>query len=365
MIALQEVLRKKLQFGLICLIVALIVYLLVMISALGSGLLSTMSGAIDSLDAQAIVFSGDSNDSFLRSELTASQRDSIQTISEDDSIGQLGYLAATTTSGSEVEDLALFGFAPGTISEPSVGRGRAATAAGEILIDSSLARESDIEVGDRISITNALLDYTFDVVGQVDEGQFLGQPTAFVTIDQWREIRYPGRGEDAPAASVILLQTNDSDLADAIEQQIQNTSVLSKSAAISAIGGVTSQQQVILTIQLFGFVIGILVVGSFFFVLTIQRAGEIAIFKAIGASSWWIFGQLVRQVLFIDLIAIAIGVPAALATDAALPATIPVEITATAFIVGGAGITIAAVVGSLFSARQVLRVDPMSALGQA
>lgn len=365
MIALQEVLRKKLQFGLISLIVAMIVYLLVMISALGSGLLSAMSGAIDSLDADTIVFSADSNDSFLRSELTDSQGDSIKEIAGAGSVGQLGYLAATTTSRSETEDVALFGFEPGTIVEPQVQKGRTATNDGEILIDSSLARESDIEVGDRISITNALVDYAFEVVGQVDEGQFLGQPTAFVTIGQWREMRYPGRDQNAPAASVVLLDANDSDVVEAIEQQVENTSILSKSSAISAIGGVTSQQQVIQTIQLFGFIIGTLVVGSFFFVLTIQRAGEIAIFKAIGASSWWIFSQLVRQVLLIDLIAILIGVPAALATDTLLPATIPVEITATAFMIGGAGITIAAIVGSLFSARQVVRVDPMSALGQS
>jgi ABC-type antimicrobial peptide transport system permease subunit len=39
-------------------------------------------------------------------------------------------------------------------------------------------------------------------------------------------------------------------------------------------------------------------------------------------------------------------------------------VTAGAFLIGGLGITIAALLGAVFSARQVVRVNPISALGQ-
>jgi putative ABC transport system permease protein len=324
MLALQEIRRKKLQFGLISLIVGLVVYLLVMISALGTGLLSAMSGAVNSFDADVVVFSADSNDSFLRSELTAEQRD----------------------------------------AEPTVRSGRALRGGGEILIDRSLSRSTDLEVGDQITMRNALIDYELTIVGEVDEGQFLGLPSAYVVLDQWREMRYPGQAEDAPAASVLLVRGDTSALGARIEAAIPNTSVLSKSDAISAIGGVTEQERVVMAIEFFGFVIGALVIGSFFFVLTMQRAYEIAIFKALGASSWYVFGQLVRQVVAVALVGLALGVPLALVTDAAFPTDIPLEITGGAFLTGGVSITIAALLGSLLSARQVVRVNPMSALGQ-
>ena len=362
MLALQEIRRKKLQFGLISLIVGLVVYLLVMISALGSGLLSAMSGAVSSFNADVVVFSADSNNSLLRSELTSDQLDALAVAGG--TTGGIGYLAATAQEGSLTEDVALFGFEPGSIAEPAVRSGRALAREGEILIDRSLSRSSGLKVGDQITMRNALIDYSFTIVGEVDEGQFLGLPSAYVFLDKWREMRYPGHGEDAPAASVILARGHTDNLGARIEAAVPNTSALSKSDAIGAIGGVTQQQQVVMTIELFGFVIGALVIGSFFFVLTMQRAYEIAIFKALGASSWYVFGQLICQVAAVALAGLALGVPLALVTEAALPSDIPLQITTSAFLTGGASITIAALLGSLFSARLVVRVNPMSALGQ-
>jgi len=363
MLALQEIRRKKLQFGLISLIVGLVVYLLVMISALGSGLLSAMSGAVNSFDADLVVFSADSNDSFLRSELTADQRDAIAEVAG--ATGGVGYMAATAQEDSLTEDVALFGFEPGSIAEPAVRSGRVLAGEGEILIDRSLSRSSGLKVGDQITMRNALIDYHFTIVGQVDEGEFLGLPSAYVVLDRWRDMRYPRHGEDAPAASVLLVRGHHTDgLGARIEATVPNTSVLSKSDAINAIGGVTEQERVVMAIEFFGFVIGALVIGSFFFVLTMQRAYEVAIFKALGASSWYVFGQLIRQVVAVALAGLALGVPLALVTEAALPSDIPLQITSGAFLTGGASITIAALLGSLFSARQVVRVNPMSALGQ-
>jgi len=362
MLALQEIRRKKLQFGLISLIVGLVVYLLVMISALGSGLLSAMSGAVNSFDADLVVFSADSNDSFLRSELTASQRDAIAEVGG--ATGGVGYMAATAQENSLTEDVALFGFEPGSVAEPAVRSGRAPGGEGEILIDRSLSRSSGLKVGDQITMRNALIAYNFTIVGEVDEGQFLGLPSAYVFLDKWREMRYPGHGEDTPAASVILARGHADDLGARIEAAVPNTSALSKSEAVSAIGGVTEQERVVMAIELFGFVIGALVIGSFFFVLTMQRTYEIAIVKALGASSWYVFGQLIRQVVAVALAGLALGVALALVTEATLPSDIPLQITGGAFLTGGASITIAALLGSLFSARQVVRVNPMSALGQ-
>jgi len=362
MLALQEIRRKKLQFGLISLIVGLVVYLLVMISALGSGLLSAMSGAVNSFDADLVVFSADSNDSFLRSELTASQRDAIAEVGG--ATGGVGYMAATAQENSLTEDVALFGFEPGSVAEPAVRSGRTLARDGEILIDRSLSRSSGLKVGDQITMRNALIAYNFTIVGEVDEGQFLGLPSAYVFLDKWREMRYPGHGEDTPAASVILARGHADDLGARIEAAVPNTSALSKSEAVSAIGGVTEQERVVMAIELFGFVIGALVIGSFFFVLTMQRTYEIAIVKALGASSWYVFGQLIRQVVAVALAGLALGVALALVTEATLPSDIPLQITGGAFLTGGASITIAALLGSLFSARQVVRVNPMSALGQ-
>ena len=162
-LALQEMRRKKVQFGLISLIVGLVVYLLVMISALGTGLLSAMSGAVNSFDADLVVFSADSNDSLLRSELTAEQRDAIVQLAGAGSTGAVGYMAATVQEDSAVEDVALFGFQLASIAVPRVRSGRALQGDGEILIDRSLSRSTDLKVGDQITMRNALIDYQLTI----------------------------------------------------------------------------------------------------------------------------------------------------------------------------------------------------------
>lgn len=364
MLALQEIRRKKLQFGLITLIVGLVVYLLVMIGALGTGLMSAMSGAIDSFNADLVVFSADSNNSFLRSELTSDQQSAVSGVVGTERTGAVGYMVATAQRAAGSEEVALFGFQPGSIAEPRVTSGRSIEGQSEILFDASLSRSSGLRPGDTIIMRSALKDYEFTIVGEVDSGQFLGQPAAWVSIDQWREMRYPGQANNAPAASVLLIRGGGSDVSGRVEEAVGNTSVVTKSAAVNSIGGVKQQQQVVMTIELFGFVIGALVVGSFFFVLTMQRSYEIAIFKAMGASNSWVFGQLIRQVILVALAGVVLGIPLALLTALAIPSDVPLKVTAGAFLVGGLGITIAALLGAVFSARQVVRVNPVSALGQ-
>jgi putative ABC transport system permease protein len=364
MLALQEIRRKKLQFGLITLIVGLVVYLLVMIGALGSGLMSTMSGAVDSFNADLVVFSADSNNSFLRSELTADQQDAIAGLVGVERTGAVGYMVATAQRAVGSEEVALFGFQPGSIAEPVVKSGRTVQGQNEIMIDESLSRSSGLRLGDVMVMRSALRDYEFTIVGEVENGQFLGLPASYVAIERWRDMRYPGQGKDAPAASVLLIRDGGNDVRGRVEEAVGNTSVVTKNGAIDSIGGVKQQQQVVMTIELFGFVIGALVIGSFFFVLTMQRSYEIAIFKAMGASNWWVFGQLIRQVMVVVLAAVALGILLALLTAAAIPSDIPLEVTAGAFLTGGISITIAALLGAIFSARQVVRVDPISALGQ-
>jgi putative ABC transport system permease protein len=364
LLALQEIRRKKLQFGLITLIVGLVVYLLVMIGALGTGLMSAMSGAVNSFNADLVVFSADSNNSFLRSELTSEQQTGVSGLVGSDNVGAVGYMVATAQRATGSEEVALFGFQPGTIAEPPLTSGRSVERQGEILFDKTLSRSTGLKLGDSIIMRSALKDYTFKIVGEVDSGQFLGQAAAWVGIDQWREMRYPGQESDAPAASALLIRGGGNDIAGQVKETVGNTSVVSKSSAISSIGGVNQQQQVIMTIELFGFVIGALVIGSFFFVLTMQRSYEIAIFKAIGASNWWVFGQLVRQVAVVALAGVALGIPLAILTAFAIPSDVPLEVTASAFLTGGVGMTVAALLGAVFSARQVVRVNPVTALGQ-
>ncbi len=119
-------------------------------------------------------------------------------------------------------------------------------------------------------------------------------------------------------------------------------------------------------LQVFGFVIGALVIGVFFYVLTMQKTVQVGLLKALGASNGYVFRQLLLQVLTVTTLGVIIAVPLAYATDRALnqlPETVPVAFTGFTFLLTSVLVVTTGIVGALFSVRQLARVDPIIALG--
>lgn len=362
MLATREILRRRVQFGLISLIVGLIIFLIIMIAALGSGLMAAMSGAVRAWDADLLVYSETANESILRSELTEDDLARVAAASGVAGVARAGYLPVTVEDGDgSLTDATLFGVDP-----EALGPDTQAIGPGELLADISFLRESGMSVGDRVVLRNALRRYEFTIAGRVEQGQFLGLPTVYSSVDDWRRIRYPG-DDAAPAATIALVKTagGQRPAASAALDADPGLTALSKDQAIQAIGGVRQQTQVVRTIELFGFVIGALVIGMFFYVLTMQKTGQIAIFKAMGASNAYVLRQLVQQVLAVVLAGAALGVPLALVTGALVPERIPVEITATGIMLATLGVLVTGLLGSVLSGRHIASVDPMTALGQS
>jgi putative ABC transport system permease protein len=110
-----------------------------------------------------------------------------------------------------------------------------------------------------------------------------------------------------------------------------------------------------------------MVIGVFFYVLTLQKLPQIGVLKAIGATNWYVLRQLLVQALLVSLAAVAIAVPLSLLTQRLLarsPDAVPIAFTPGTIVVTAVALMAAALVGSIVSARRVLSVDPIIALGQ-
>jgi putative ABC transport system permease protein len=91
------------------------------------------------------------------------------------------------------------------------------------------------------------------------------------------------------------------------------------------------------------------------------------VLKAIGATSFFVYRQLLAQVVAVALIGVGISFPAAYLTEQflqSLPDSVPIALNTGTFISTGVALLITAVIGSLISGRQVLKVEPIVALGQ-
>ena len=365
MIGLLEMRRRKLQFALIALIVTLISYLVLMINGLGVGLNELAGSALRNFDADGIAYSDRAGLSVIRSEMS---EETVATVAAGPGVtgaAPLSYVAANyRTSDGDVESAAFLGFDPGSIAEPNVisGRSLAPDERDGALADSDLLRAAGLSVGDTITVTVRLDSRDFVIVGETDEGAFFFQPTVYILRDTLRDMRYGALApEDQPAASIVLLKGSN------LVGSFEGYEVVDKSTAFANIEGVSGQQATVTSLRMFGYLIGALVIGVFFYVLTLQKVAQIGVLKAVGASSFFVFRQVMAQVVTISVIGIAISVPLAYTTErllARLPETVPVAFTRGTFITTTLALLVTAIVGALFSGRKVAGVDPIIALGQ-
>jgi putative ABC transport system permease protein len=232
-----------------------------------------------------------------------------------------------------------------------------------LIADSSLLKAAGVEVGDTISVRLRLSTVEFEIVGETDQGSFFFQPTAYILRQTWRELKYGTLPEaDQPAASVVLLKgTGLTGL------KGNGFEVVNKSTAFANIEGVSGQQATVTSLRVFGYLIGGVVLGAFFFVLTMQKVSQIGVLKAIGASGLFVFQQILTQVLVVWAVALAVSIPLALVTEWSLgrsPEGVPIAFTADTFLVTSALLLLASMVGAGLSGWQVSRIDPIIALGQ-
>lgn len=365
MIGLMEIRRRKLQFVLIALIVTLISYLVLMINGLGVGLNEQAGSALKSFDANAIAYSDRAGLSVIRSELSTELVQRIAQESGAKESAPLGYVAANyQKKDGGIKSAAFLGFDPGTIAEPKVVDGRTLTPddANAVLADKSFLKYADLKVGDTVTVSVRLVQKEYQIVGEIDEGSFFFQPSVYLLRSSWQELKYGATGQDQPAASVVLLKG--SGLAGNSGQGWQ---AVSKSTAFANIEGVQGQQSTIQALRVFGYLIGGLVIGVFFYVLTLQKIGQIGVLKAVGASSFFLFRQVLVQVLAVSAIGVVIAVPLAWFTNNLLqrvPNPVPIAFTTGTFVTTCALLVVTAAIGAAFSGRQVAKVDPIIALGQ-
>jgi putative ABC transport system permease protein len=143
--------------------------------------------------------------------------------------------------------------------------------------------------------------------------------------------------------------------------------IVSKQTAFANIEGVKGQQQTVDALRLFGFLIGALVIGIFFYVLTLQKIQQVGTLKALGASNAFLFIQMLIQVLVIIIIGALISTAAAYGTSALLsllPQTVPISFTGGTFLITSLLFIGTGLIGLIFSLRKVSRIDPIIAIGQ-
>ena len=118
-------------------------------------------------------------------------------------------------------------------------------------------------------------------------------------------------------------------------------------------------------IEWFLYIITALVTGAFFLVWTIQRSGDIAIMRAMGATRGFLLRDSLGQAVVILALSIGVGVALAVGLGLWLESSPMPYVTEFDRIAAGAGMLfISGLIGALVAVFRVTRTDPLTALGE-
>ncbi|NEL27338.1 MAG: ABC transporter permease, partial [Xanthomonas perforans] len=113
--------------------------------------------------------------------------------------------------------------------------------------------------------------------------------------------------------------------------------------------------------MLFG--VSALVVGAFFTVWTMQRAGDVAVLKALGASTPALVRDALGQALVVLVVGVGLGIGLTAALGALAGGALPFVLNPLTTIAPAAVMIALGLLGAAVSLRTVTSSDPLTALG--
>ncbi len=364
-LALRELQRRPGRFVTATVILTLIAMLLMFLGGLLDGLIRASTGAVNAQSADAIVYSETSQASFLRSRIDADTRAAVEAVEGVEETGGIGVVllgARVPDAGPrDLANVALWGYeiAPAGVPEPP--------AAGEAYADEILQAEG-VELGDTLLVGPARSEIT--VIGWVADTAFNGSGGLWANLDTWHAVLGENRpdaalADDVQQALVVRGGGDAATLVAALDTELGDRGfALTVDDAVNAIPGVEEQRGTFNQILGVTVVIALVVVALFFALITVERTGLYGVLKAIGARSRTIFLGLVTQAVAVTLIAAVVAGGLVVVLDLLIPpGSIPLSISVGRIVTSVVLMLFAAIVGSAFSLRRVLRVDPASALG--
>jgi putative ABC transport system permease protein len=377
-LAVKEIWRNRGRFLLFSLVVALITVLILFVAALGEGLGSGNREYLEKLDADLIAYQDTARLSIASSRIGCEKRREIRRVEGVREVGSIGFASVSIPMSGEDEplDISLIGVEPGKPGAPPVvtGSGLVRRSADEALIDRTVALMTNLQVGDWFTIRSVQGNedqfYDLRVVGISDSRKYGLRPSVTVPIVTWDEIRpkaVVGPGEEDPACNVVAVQLEDptqiEPLRQLLQAQVSDIEVVDRKTAYENTPGYTEQQSTLNAQNGFALLIGVLVIGGFFQIQTLQKVPQIGMLKAIGTPNLVVALAALIQILVVTLLGVVIGSLATLGLASVFPPNIPILLEPRSGAIAGASILLMGPIGGLVSIRYSLRVEPLIALG--
>lgn len=377
-LAFNELWRNRLRFLLFSLVVALITVLILFIAALGEGLGSGNREYLQKLNADLIVYQDTARLQIAGSRINFDTRKALRGVQGVKDVGAIGFASASVmlAGGARPLDVAIIGVEPGRPGEPPALQGQRLLrrSGNDAIIDRTVAAVTRAKVGDSITLRTTLGNefefYNVQVVGISDSRKYGLRPSVILPIVTWERIRSRAQSaqvDDEPASHIAAVQLEDPTQIETMRELLRlrapNTEAVDRQTAYENTPGYREQQSTLNTQNGFALLIGMLVIGGFFQIQTLQKVPQIGMLKAIGTPNGVVALTVLAQIVIVTLVGIIIGAAASFSLALFMPPQVPIIFEPRSGVLAIASIFLMGPLGGLVSVRYSLRVEPLIALG--
>ncbi|MFJ8859093.1 ABC transporter permease [Streptomyces sp. NPDC102451] len=345
------------RFALMGTVVVLITLLVGLLSGLTAGLGRENTSAVTGLSADRIAFAAPPDGRSVSFSDSSVEESAWHTWAEQPGVTSaqpLGIrtLNAAVDGGKRTAAVSAFGVEPGSGLAPAdVGTGR-------LVLSGPAADELGVTAGDTLALGGSRL--TVSAVS--GDASYSHTPVVWTSLADWQRIGGAGR----QATVVALSATGGADLA--AGDKAAGTSTLALGDSLTAIGSYQAENGSLQLMRGFLFAISALVIGAFFTVWTIQRSGDVAVLKALGASTPYLLKDALGQAVVMLAVGTGLGTALASATGALVGGdggAVPFVLDASTVLVPAGVMIVLGALGAALSIRRITAVDPLTALGSA
>lgn len=339
-VAWRDLRFAKGRFALMGTVVVLITLLVGLLSGLTAGLAEENTSAVEGLPADHLAFAappGGRSVSFTGSSLAPAAVD--RWAARVPYAEPVAISTVDSSAGDRTAAVSVFAVRPVSgIAPPGVAPGRA-------VLSVEAASELGVGAGDRVRLGSA----SWTVAAVSGSASYSHTPVVWTAWDGGR-------------ATVIALRVHGADTAAA--DRAAGTKTLGKADALTAIGSFQAENGSLGLMRAFLFVISALVVGAFFTVWTIQRSGDIAVLKALGASTRYLLRDALGQAVVLLAAGTLLGAAlAGLAGALVRGGSVPFVLDLSTLAAPAAVMTVLGMLGAGLAVRRITAVDPLTALG--
>lgn len=366
-LALRELRHSRLRYGLIGAILALVAWLVFLLSGLANGLATDNASAIQNMNTDYVVFQSGSRVLLHRSLLPMTTVDEVRRVAGVRDATPLGQFTITIerAGSNDQVDATVLAIDPTSFLAPRIlqGSGLAASQPDGVVINRT-AQRAGVKLGDTLKVLPSGQQLT--VVGFTEGQTYSHLPVIFMSIPLWESLRFPTMGaEGIPADAISAIAVKmDASATTSVERQVSGVEVASRDTVLQNLPGYKEEMGSVTMIQTFLFIIAAFIMAAFFYVLTLQKSNQFGVLKALGAGTRFLARDLVGQVLMLTALGIVLGALLSYAVAAVIPAGVPFALDTKLVVVYGGVLLLVALVGTLLSLFQIAKVDALVAIGR-